>query len=55
MTDEEIQALLAENKKLRTEVTALQEQVTQLTSQLQAAVAQIAERNVSMILRHFFA
>ncbi len=43
MTDEEIQALLAENKKLRTEVTALQEQVTQLTSQLQVAVAQIAE------------
>lgn len=43
MTKEEIKALLAENERLRTEVAALQGQVVQLTSQLQAAMTRIAE------------
>jgi len=43
MTKEEIKGILAENEKLRTEVTALQQQVVQLTNQLQAAMMRIAE------------
>ena len=43
MTEEEIKVLFVENERLRTEVTALQEQVVQLTSQLQAALVRIAE------------
>jgi transposase len=43
MTEEDIKALLAENARLRTEVTVLQEQASQLTGQLEAALARIAE------------
>jgi transposase len=43
MTEEDIKALLAENARLRREVTALREQVVQLTGQLEAAAARIAE------------
>ncbi len=43
MTEEEIEAILAENKKLHSEVIALQQQVVQLTNQLQAATTRIAE------------
>jgi transposase len=43
MTEEEINALLAENKRLHIEVGALRQQVGQLTDRLQAAMARIAE------------
>ena len=43
MTEEEINALLAENKRLHIEVGALQQQVGQLIDKLQAAMARIAE------------
>jgi transposase len=43
MTLKDVQAIVAENERLRTEVAALQEQVVRLTSQLQAALARIAE------------
>ena len=43
MSPEEIQALVAENDRLRAEVSALQQQVAGLTGQLQTALARIAE------------
>jgi hypothetical protein len=43
VTKKEIKAILAENKKLRSEVIALQQRVVQLTDQLQAATTRIAE------------
>jgi len=43
VTKEEIEAIVAENKKLHGEVIALQQQVVQLTNQLQAAMTRIAE------------
>ena len=43
MSDEEAQALLAENAQLRAEVAVLREQVAELMCQLQTALARIAE------------
>src|SRR5512134_3572342 len=43
MSSEEVEALLAENARLRTEVVALRLRQVELTQQLQAALVRIAE------------